>query len=144
MCTFEKIINKLERYLLDNMGFYKVGGHLLKDISIDEYLISPELLDKILQNKLPLAAPTTGVIENLLIENYVSIKIMDEAIEHINWSCEEKAYFSYEGEEDEAAEELAYIGYLQIEEWVNSQDISINHKELERFIENHKNKTRKE
>ena len=137
------IIEKLENYLVEQLGFVRERSVLKKTLNPDEYRISPTVLNNILNKKIFRRMATSEVLENTLVENYISEVVMEGMTEKIEWTSEEKAFFTAQ-DDSEAEEERSYQGWSDIEAWVYLQEITIDPKELNEFVKTHKNKTRKE
>jgi hypothetical protein len=136
------ILDKLEAYLINNLGF-KCKNHILsKELTKEEFMISPVVLNNIVFRRAFSFKPIEAVLEDVLVENYVSDIIMNKALEEIEWTPEERAFFTCQNDSEEE-ENRAYQCWAEIESWVCLQKITVNPKDLKQCIKDAKNGNKK-
>ena len=131
MSVFESLVSKLANHLADHYGFVKTEDKLVKQLSVNDFLISDRTIREVMEGRAYRGANPYVTLESLIIENYIGENIMDKALYDAPLTDEEKAYFMGEDEEDE---DDAYFGYTEIESWAAEQDITIDRDELKRFV----------
>ena len=132
---FNIIINKLSHYLINNLGFAKrEDGVLTKTLSTEEYTLTPYGAYMIMSGKAFKSLTREEALTQTIIEDYISDVIMDRGLDAIEWTEDERSFFSCSNPEaDECESDEAYERWCEIEEWVSSQNISTNHEEMMRY-----------
>lgn len=133
MDVLNSIIEKLNRYLISNMGFEETEEGLSKKLSSEDYCLSPNVVKNIMEGKAYKGSDPYETIQSILVENYIGEKIMDNAIYEIGLSQEEKDFIESEDESDDD-DDFTYNGYSEIESWVSGQNIYVDQDELKKFV----------
>ena len=135
MELFDKITKRLGEYLVKHLGFVDRGDNLEKKLSASEFIMAPRVAKLIMQRKAYSWVPDPlDAISSLLIENYVAATVMEDTIDKVDFTDEERAYFTCPEDGDDDAEEDAYCGWAEIESWVSGQNIYVDRSELSKFV----------
>lgn len=134
MELFDSIIEKLKKYLVENYGFTHSGDGIEKTLSIEEYCMAPYVVMNIMSGKAYPGTDPYDTIESLLRDNYVAGTIMENVLEKIDFTKEERMYFECDEDGDDYDEEQAYYGFTEIESWLCFQNITVDREELMAFI----------
>ena len=126
------IINKLSNYLINDLGFEKGKyGVLNKTLSTKEYTLTPYGAYMIMCGVAFKSLTREEALTQTIIEDYISDVIMDRGLDAIEWTDEERNFFSCsDPDADESESDEAYEHWCEIEEWVSSQNISVVPEEM--------------
>lgn len=141
------IIDKLDSYLINNLGFTKDGTTIVKHLTPDEYPVPVSTCAKMLKRKAWTRKNTIKTIERIIVEKYILSVVMPSVIDNIDWTPEERHLFTSQNRYDEREEERAYAGWSNIKEWIEIQTITVNTEDIDKLLPKRRaqhNKTRKE
>lgn len=130
------IINKLSDYLINDLGFAKgKDGVLNKTLSTKEYTLTPYGAYMIMSGVAFKSLTREEALTQTIIEDYISDVIMDRGLDAIEWTGEERNFFSCsDPDADESESDEAYEHWCEIEEWVSSQNISVVPEEMMEYV----------
>lgn len=129
---FNIIISKLSDYLINDLGFAKGKyGVLNKTLSTKEYTLTPYGAYMVICGAAFKSLTREEALTQTIIEDYISDVIMDRGLDAIEWTDEERNFFSCsDPDADESESDEAYEHWCEIEEWVSSQNISVVPEEM--------------
>lgn len=133
---FDTIIDKLSHYLINKLGFVKDDdGILIKTLSPKEYSITPYKAYMVMHGGAFGGLTRECAFRCMITEDYISDVIMDRGLDDIEWTEEERNFFSCSDPDcDELESSEAYEHWCEVEDWVAQQRISTNREEMMEYV----------